>query len=222
VREGLFYRFRRPLADTDEANMAAIPRKQRRMIRVGQQSGLVSRVDSSQLDVFYDLYARSVRDLGTPVFPRRYFQLLLERFGSACDLLTIWHERTAVAGVMSFYFNDTVLPYYAGSRRDYFRYAVNDFMYWELMRHARARGVRWFDFGRSKKGTGAYDFKSHWGFEPEPLRYRIALRGNDTVPERSMSSDRVQFLRRAWQRLPLPVTKVLGPFFIRRFGALYT
>jgi len=222
VRQGLFYRFRRPLAATDEENMAAIPRKQRRMIRVGQQSGLVARTGSSDLDVFYDLYARSVRNLGTPVFPRRYFQRFLEQFPHDCELLTVWHERTPVAAVMSFYFNDTVLPYYAGSRREYFRYAVNDFMYWELMRQACARGARCFDFGRSKKGTGAYDFKSHWGFEPEPLRYRVACNGNQPVPERSMSSGSVQLLRRAWQHLPLPVTKVLGPFFIRRFGAFYT
>jgi FemAB-related protein (PEP-CTERM system-associated) len=222
VREGLFYRFRRALAATDEENMAAIPRKQRRMIRVGQQSGLVARTGSSDLDAFYDLYARSVRNLGTPVFSRRYFQLFLERFPSDCELLTVWHERTPVAAVMSFYFNDTVLPYYAGSRREYFRYAVNDFMYWELMRQACARGARLFDFGRSKKGTGAYDFKSHWGFEPEPLRYRVARNGDQPVSERSMSSDSVQLLRRAWQRLPLPVTKVLGPFFIRRYGAYYT
>ena len=222
VREGLFYRFRRALAATDDENMAAIPRKQRRMIRVAQQGGLVSRVAAGDLDVFYDLYARSVRNLGTPVFPRRYFQRFLEQFPRDCELLTVWHERTPVAAVMSFYFNDTVLPYYAGSRREYFRYAVNDFMYWELMRHARERGARWFDFGRSKKGTGAYDFKTHWGFQPEPLRYRVAGNGSQPVAERSMSSDSVQFLRRAWQRLPLPVTKMLGPFFIRRFGAFYT
>lgn len=222
MREGLYYRFRRPILSSDEENLAAIPRKQRRMVRVGQQSGLVARVSRDDLDVFYDLYARSVRNLGTPVFPRRYFQLFLERFPEDCVLLTVTHEGTPAAAVLSFFFNDVVLPYYAGSRGDLWRYAVNDFMYWELMRYARQRGAQVFDFGRSKKGTGAYEYKRHWGFEPEPLRYRIAMRGNERVAEHNMSSDSVQFLRRAWKRLPLPVTKVLGPFFIRRFGAHYT
>ncbi len=222
MREGLYYRFRRPLLASDEENLAAIPRKQRRMVRVGQQSGLEARVDAGDLDVFYDLYARSVRQLGTPVFPRRYFRRLLDQFPDDSCLLTVRYEGTPVAGVLSFFFNDTVLPYYAGSRHEFFRYAVNDFMYWELMRYARGRGARTFDFGRSKKGTGAYDFKCHWGFEPEPLRYRVYSPNNAPVDGHTASDGHVQFLRQAWRRLPLPMTKFLGPFFIRRFGAYYT
>lgn len=222
VREGLYYRFRRPLAATDDENLAAIPRKQRRMVRVGQQSGLVSRIGEGELDAFYDLYARSVRHLGTPVFQKRYFRLLLQHNPEDSLLLTVWHDQTPVAGVLSFFFNDVVLPYYAGSRREFYRYAVNDFMYWELMRYARERGARVFDFGRSKKGTGAYEFKSHWGFAPEPLRYRVYMPGNGTAPDHSVNDDRIQLLRRAWTRLPLPLTKLIGPVLMRRYGAYYT
>ena len=222
VREGLYYCFRRPLADTDEENLAAIPRKQRRMVRVGQQSGLVSRTGGDDLDAFYDLYARSVRHLGTPVFQRRYFRLLLQRWPEESLLLTVWRDGTPVAGVLSFFFNDTVLPYYAGSRREFYRYAVNDFMYWELMRLARARGARVFDFGRSKKGTGAYEFKCHWGFEPEPLRYRVYTPDGAPLHGHSASDAHVQMLRRVWQRLPLGITKMLGPYIVRRYGAHYT
>ena len=222
VREGLFYGFKRALQPTDEENMAAIPRKQRRMVRVGQQSGLTSRVGIEDLAAFHDLYARSVHQLGTPVFPLRYFRLLCERFPEESALLTVRHGDTPVAAVLSFFFNQTVLPYYAGSRREYFRQAVNDFMYWELMRYARTRGCTRFDFGRSKKGTGAYDFKCHWGFDPQPLRYRVFVPGGGTVVERTMSGAGVQVLRRAWMRLPLGLTKLLGPMLIRRFGALYT
>jgi hypothetical protein len=95
-------------------------------------------------------------------------------------------------------------------------------MYWELMRHARERGVGHFDFGRSKKGTGAYEFKCHWGFEPQPLRYRVYVPGGGVVADRTASSSNIQLLRQVWRRLPLSVTKLLGPFFIRRFGAHYT
>lgn len=222
VHEGLYYRFRRPLRPTEEENMAAIPRKQRRMVRVGQQSGLVARSDPDDFDAFYDLYARSVRQLGTPVFPAHYLRRLLQRFPNDCTILTVRHGETPVAAVMSFFFNDTVLPYYSGSRREYFKHAVNDFMYWELTRVAVQRGARMFDFGRSKKGTGAFDFKVHWGFEPEPLRYRVASQEASATVQRSTSDQKLQMLRAAWQRMPLPLTKLLGPFFIRHFGAFYT
>jgi FemAB-related protein (PEP-CTERM system-associated) len=222
VREGLYYRFRRALRPTEEENMAAIPRKQRRMVRVGQQSGLAARTDPDDFDAFYDLYARSVRQLGTPVFPKHYLRRFLQHFPTDCVLLTVRHGQTPVAAVMSFFFGETVLPYYSGSRREYFKHAVNDFMYWELTRLALQRGARVFDFGRSKKGTGAFDFKTHWGFEPEPLRYRIASSEPAAAIERSTSDRNLQMLRAAWQRVPLPLTKILGPFFIRHFGAYYT
>lgn len=222
IREGLYYRFRRPLRPTEEENMAAIPRKQRRMVRVGQQSGLVARTDPADFDAFYDLYARSVRQLGTPVFPAHYLRRFLQQFPDDCTILTVRHGDTPVAAVMSFFFGDTVLPYYSGSRREYFKLAVNDFMYWELTRFALQRGARVFDFGRSKKGTGAFDFKTHWGFAPEPLRYRIASQEPEAAIGRSTSDHTLQMLRTAWQHVPLPLTKLLGPFFIRHFGAYYT
>jgi FemAB-related protein (PEP-CTERM system-associated) len=222
MREGVYYRFRRQLGDTDEENLAAIPRKQRRMVRVGQQSGLVARVSNDDVSVFFDLYARSVRHLGTPVFGQHYFRSLLERFPRDSVLLTVWHGDQPAAAVLSFFFNDTVLPYYAGSRHELFRYAINDFMYWELTRYARTRGARVFDFGRSKKGTGAYDFKCHWGFEPEPLRYRIYAPGGTPTRGHTANDAHVQILRHVWQRLPLGVTKFLGPYVIRTYGASYT
>jgi hypothetical protein len=90
------------------------------------------------------------------------------------------------------------------------------------MRYARARGARVFDFGRSKKGTGAYDFKCHWGFEPEPLRYRVYAPNGAPVLGHTASDGRVQTLQRVWQHLPLAVTKLLGPHIVRYYGAYYT
>lgn len=222
IREGLYYRFRRPLQPTDEENFAAIPRKQRRMIRVGQRRGLVADSETSDVGVFYDLYARSVRRLGTPVFSRNYFRLLLQTFPDRCAILTVSSEVRPVAAVLSFLFRDTIMPYYAGSRRESFRQAANDVMYWELMRFARQRGLRQFDFGRSKKGTGAFDFKRHWGFDPEPLRYRVHSRGDRALLTRTVDDAGVRVLRWGWRHLPLGVTKLLGPALLRRFGSLYT
>ena len=222
IREGLYYRFRRILHPTDEENFAAIPRKQRRMVRVGQRYGLVAHGEAPDVRVFHDLYARTVRRLGTPVFSREYFRLLLQTFPGRCEILTVYSGTRPVAAVLSFLFRDTIMPYYAGSRREYFRHAANDVMYWELMRYARRCGLRRFDFGRSKKGTGAFDFKRHWGFDAEPLCYRVHTRTGHTFTEHTVNDGGVRLLRWGWRRLPLGLTKLLGPALVRRFGPLYT
>jgi len=222
VREGRYFGFRKKLSGNEPDDFAAIPRKQRRMIRVARKHGLQARCDVTDLAIFYDLYARSVRRLGSPVFSRRYFQTLVDEFPDSSLLLTVRHNGRPLAAVLSFFFNDTVMPYYAGSRPEAFRLAANDFMYWELLRTALERGARVFDFGRSKKGTGAFDFKRHWGFEPRPLRYRVRARDGAPLPDRASDDPRLQLLRAAWRRLPLPVTRVLGPHILARYGAYYT
>ncbi len=222
IREGLYFRFRRSLRPTEEENMAAIPRKQRRMVRLGQRHGLVARVEAADVRVVHDLYARTVRRLGTPVFARAYFRLLLQSFPDQCVILTVYSGALPVAAVLSFVFRDTIMPYYAGSRREYFPQAVNDVMYWELMRYAAGIGLRRFDFGRSKVGTGAFDFKRHWGFAAEPLRYRVHAGAGETPAAHSIDAGGVRLLRWGWSHLPLGITKLLGPALVRRFGPLYT
>jgi FemAB-related protein (PEP-CTERM system-associated) len=215
-------RFRRALHADDTANLAATPPKRRYMIRVAQRHGLLARVGGIDPDVFHDLYARTAGRFGTPVFPARFFHTLLKRFPDETALLTVWLGELPVAGAVLVFFGDTVCPYYVGSRREFFHYAINDFLYWEVMRYAARRGARCFDFGRSKRGSGAYEFKRLWGFDPEPLRYRVYVTSGDTPRDRSTNDGSVQWLQRAWRRLPLPVMKVLGPFFVKRYGPYYT
>jgi len=120
-----------------------------------------------------------------------------------------------VAGVMTLLYQDQVLPYYGGALRDAFPYAVNDFMYWELMRHAAGAGYRFFDFGRSREGSGSYNFKRHWGFTPVPLPYQYILLTSTEPPNVSPSNPCFSLLMQAWKRLPLAVTKTLGPVITR-------
>lgn len=217
----LYCRFRRSLSPCDDENFDRIPGKQRRMIRRGQASGLRACVET-EVDVFHDLHARSQWRLGTPVLPRRYFASLLRHFPEDSVVLVVWRGDTPVAAVLSFFFRDRVLPYYAGSRDEYFRYGINDFMYWELMRLACGRGARTFDFGRSKRGSGAFDYKRHWGFVPEPLRYRVHALGRGAPRSRSVDDASVRLLSWGWRRLPLSVTKKVGPLFSRHFAPYFT
>jgi FemAB-related protein (PEP-CTERM system-associated) len=213
--KSLYFGFSRPISPSDEENLAAIPRKQRRMTRQGAKHGLRAEFGREHLDSFYDIYAHSVHMLGSPVFPRRLFHVLAAEFGKDCELLTVWKDERMVAGVLTLLHEAQVLPYYGGARREAVGYAVNDFMYWELMCWAARRGFRVFDFGRSREGTGAYHFKRHWGFAPEPLPYQYVLLGDAAMPDLSPSNSRLGLAVAAWKRLPLSLTTRLGPVLTR-------
>jgi FemAB-related protein (PEP-CTERM system-associated) len=213
--KSLYVTFSRPIESSEEANLNAIPRKQRRMTRQGLKHGLRPEFGLQHLDRFYDIYAHSVHALGSPVFPRRLFHAIGQEFGKDCELLTIWKDSVPVSGVLTLLFEDQVLPYYGGARQEALAFAVNDFMYWELLCHAAKAGYRTFDFGRSREGTGAYNFKRHWGFEPVALPYQYVLLDGSQMPNLSPSNPRMHFAVEAWKRMPLPLTKVVGPFLTR-------
>jgi FemAB-related protein (PEP-CTERM system-associated) len=213
----LYVSFRKPIASDAAANMQAIPRKQRAMVRKGMDAGLQARHDGS-LDDFYLVYAESVRNLGTPVLSKRYYASLKQMFGSDCEITVILHQGKVVASVMSFYFRDEVHPYYGGSVTRGREIKANDFMYWSLMQRAAERGARLFDFGRSKRDTGSYHFKKHWGFEPEPLPYAYHLVRAKSVPNISPTNRKYSLFIKAWQRLPLRLSCALGPWLARDLG----
>jgi FemAB-related protein (PEP-CTERM system-associated) len=216
-RNGLYANFRRPIEHDDAANMKSIPRKQRAVLRKAIATGLRAEIDPAA-DRLHDIYARSVRRLGSPVFPLPYFRLLKQVFGEACDVVTILHEDRPVASVMNFYFRDEVLPYYGGGIEEARNIGANDFLYWEVMRRAAARGFRIFDFGRSKIGTGAYHYKCNWGFEPEPLQYQVVPVRRRQIPEINPLNPKFRLAGKLWRHLPLELTKVMGPLVVRSIG----
>ena len=213
----LYVTFRKPIEADHDANMEAIPRKQRRMVRQGIKAELVSELDADN-DRFFRTYAWNVHRLGTPVFGRRYFDVLRRVFGADCEVLTVTRHGQTVASVMSFYFRDQVLPYYAGGLASAREHAAYDFMYWEVMRRAADRGCRLFDYGRSKIDSGSYSFKKNWGFEPQPLYYECKLVRARAVPQNNPQNPRYQNLIKLWQRLPLPVANAIGPYLARSLG----
>ena len=213
--KSLYVTFARPISASEEENLEAIPRKQRRMTRQGAKHGLRSEIGHQHLDAFYEIYAASVHNLGSPVFPRRLFHALVAEFGKECELLTIWRNDEMLSGVLTLLYEDQALPYYGGARREALPYAINDFMYWELMCHVAGAGYRVFDFGRSREGTGPYNFKRHWGFEPQPLPYQYALLDGATMPNMSPSNPKMRLAVEAWKRLPLSLTKRAGPLLTR-------
>lgn len=215
--KGLYVTFRGKITSDSQANMQAIPRKQRAMVRKGIRAGLRSEFDADN-ERFFRAYSDSVHRLGTPVFARRYFDLLRGIFGRSCDVLTVTHNDRLVASVLSFYFRDEVLPFYGGGTYLAREFAGNDFMYWQLMESARERGYRLFDFGRSKREAGSYHFKKHWGFEPQPLYYECRLVRAAALPDNSPLNPKYRMFIGLWRRLPLPVANALGPHIVRNLG----
>jgi FemAB-related protein (PEP-CTERM system-associated) len=187
------------------------------MVRKGIKAGLRSDLDDS-IERFFDAYAVSLRNLGTPVFPKKLFATLRDVFGEDCEILTVTKDDRVISSVLSFFFRDEVLPYYGGGTAEARALKGNDFMYWEVMRRACERGVRVFDYGRSKQGTGSYSFKKNWGFEPEPLFYKYRLVKSREIPNVNPLNPKYQLFVRLWKYLPLSLSKVVGPAISRNLG----
>lgn len=217
LHKSLYAAFRRTLTADHQQNLLAIPRKQRAMIRKGDAYGL-SAVRDSDTHRLYRNYAQNVHRLGTPVFSAGYFSSLQAEFGADCQILSIEHAGIAVSSVLSFRFRDEILPYYAGASDEARLLAANDFMYWKLMEQSVQAGVRIFDFGRSKLGTGAYAFKKNWGFQPVALEYDYLVYSGKALKDVQPLNPRFQWAIRCWRRLPLGVANYLGPHIVRYLG----
>jgi FemAB-related protein (PEP-CTERM system-associated) len=182
-------------------------------------SGLGARVLLNGYDAFFSLYADNVHRHGTPPLPKRYFEALRATFGKDAEVLTVTDGAgKPLSSVFTFYFKDEVLPYYAGDAVEARQLAANDFKYWDLMRRACERGVKVFDYGRSKRGTGPYDFKKNWGFEPAPLAYEYCLYRRDSIPENNPLNPKYRALIAVWRRLPIRVANAIGPHLVKNLG----
>jgi FemAB-related protein (PEP-CTERM system-associated) len=215
--KSLYVTFRKPLEPDLDANLQAIPRKQRAMVRKGMKAG-TNVVWDLDLDTFYSVFSESYRNLGTPVFGKSLFSRLLAAFQDQVWVTTVRKDKQPLSSVVSFIFRDEVLPYYGGSIAAARDFAANDFLYWAVMERAVGCGLKTFDYGRSKVGTGSYDFKKHWGFEPEPLAYQYHLVRSQELPNLSPTNPKFQLPIQLWKRLPVGVTRIVGPPIARRLA----
>jgi len=210
--------FHKLLKSGEDEILLDIPRKQRAVVRKGLKAGLTCCWDKD-VDTFYALYAESVRNLGTPVFPKPLFQEFVHEFADDVEIQVIRTPNgEAVASLMSFYHGDWVLPYYAGGSPAARKYAAHDYMYFQLMIRAAEQGKTMFDFGRSKIGTGPYNFKKNWGFAPIPLEYETRLAPGVEKPELNPTNKKFELMVKLWKKLPLSVATLLGPSISRHLG----
>ncbi len=219
TKDDLYFIFRREIDASPELNLKAIPRKQRAVVRKAIKADELRDEIDDHPDRFYGVYANSVRNLGTPVFSKKYCRVLKSVFGDDCEFLTILNGNgLPVSSVMQFYFRDVVLPYYGGGTPQARSTGAYSFMYWRSTCRAAERGIRLFDFGRSKKDTGAFAFKKNWGFDPKPLHYEYRLRSGVPLPDVNPLNPKYHLMINTWKRLPLPVANLIGPPLFQAIG----
>lgn len=213
----LYVTFRKELDPDPNVNYMAIPRRQRAVIRDGMEANVQLRLDDDA-ELMWRLFAENVHRHGTPVYPRALFRNLKREFGDACEILIARHQGTDIAGTLTFYFRDEVMPYYAGGGGHLRKVGANEVMYWDLIRRATVNKYRIFDYGRSKIGTGPYNFKKNWGFKAQPLPYEFKLVNAAAVPDVNPLNPKYKMLIAAWKRMPLTLVNRLGPFISRNLG----
>jgi len=206
--------FLQEIGQSEEAILEAIPRKTRYMVRKSLKNGISGKSTRSLVN-FDALYSNSLHRLGTPCFPREYFESLLKNFGNKVEVREYELGGKPVSAVLTLYFRDRMLPYYGGSDPEMNALAPNNFMYFDLLRWGAEKGLRIYDFGRSKRESGSYEFKAHWGMKEETLPYQVVLVRGKKLPNISPANPRFQLPIRIWKKLPLPLTRALGPILVR-------
>ncbi|HNP62597.1 MAG TPA: FemAB family PEP-CTERM system-associated protein [Woeseiaceae bacterium] len=209
--------FVREIEDGDEAILLSIKNKQRAVVRKSINSNFSREIQDNIVD-FFHAYSVSVRNLGTPIFSRKYFANLKNEFGSDCEIVSIRDGDELHCSLLSFYFKDQVLPYYGGGLPQSRTSKAMDYMYFDLMCRAGSKGCKTFDFGRSKIDTGPYNYKRHWGFTPQPLHYQYFLVNATAMPELNVNNPRYKLLIAAWQKLPLKLSQIVGPLVSKYLG----
>jgi len=209
--------FTLPLVPDIDAIYKVLPKDIRYMLRKAGKAGLRAQQGFDQLDSFYELMTINLRRLGTPAFPKQLFENLIREYPDQVDLTVVYAGDRPVSGGMSFFFREWMQPYYIGSKEEAKALAANNFLWWELISLGANTGHSTFDFGRSKKNSGNYDFKKKWNPQIEDLPYQVRLIRRKAAPDYSPMNPKFELATSIWKRMPLGLTRAIGPLVVRWF-----
>jgi FemAB-related protein (PEP-CTERM system-associated) len=206
----------RSLPHPVDALWQQLDRKVRNQVRKGEKSGLMAVSGGAELlDDFYRVFARNMRDLGTPVYSRRFFEAVVATFPATTRVFVVRLGSAPVAAAVTTRWRDTVEVPWASSLREHRALAPNMLLYWHMLRTSVEEGARVFDFGRSTPDEGTFHFKRQWGAEPVTYSWEYVMDGARPVPNQSPSNPKYFLAIEAWKRLPVPVATWLGPGIVR-------
>ena len=205
-----------PLLATPDAQWQALDRKLRNQVRKAEKSGLtVTTGGVEDVRGFYEVFSHNMRDLGTPVYPKRFFEEMLATFPAQARVFTVMHRGQPIAAAVTQSFRRTFEVPSASSLREFRTLCPNILLYWEMVRFAVSSGMTTFDFGRSTPGDGTFLFKQQWGGQPHPLVWEYWTAGGTQLPERTRDNPKFAAAIAAWQKLPVPLATALGPVISR-------
>ncbi len=194
----------------------ALDRKVRNQVRKAQKSDLTYATGGRELvEQFYAVFARNMRDLGTPVYGRRVFEEILAAFPERARIHIVSLKTTPVAAGFTFETRGTVEIPWASSVRDFNALCPNHLLYWSILASAGDRGCTTFDFGRSTPNEGTYKFKEQWGATSVPLHWEYGLIDRSTLPDTGPTNPKFQLAVSTWKKLPLAIATRVGPFIVR-------
>lgn len=199
-----------------DALWKALGAKLRNQVNRPMKEGMTVRFGGTdELEAFYKVFSINMRDMGTPVYGRRFFEEILRTFPQSARICNVYHQGEPVASGFLVGFRGTLEIPWASSLRSANRLAPNMLLYWSVLKHACETGYRVFDFGRSSPDAGTYRFKEQWGAKPVPLYWHYWLARGGELPEINPANPKYQMAINLWKRLPLGVTRLLGPSIVR-------
>ena len=200
------------LRSDPEEMWKSLPSERRNRVRKARKQGLTARwAGADELDSFYDVFSANMRDLGSPVHSRALFEQTLLLLGDRARLLLVERGDQVLGAAVCLFFRETLLVPWVSSRREAFRLYPNMLLYWTAIEHGCTHGYRRLDFGRSTRGAGTYEFKRQWGARETPLAWQsVGFRGK-AAPGFAEPGLKERLMVSCWKRLPLSVTRYVGP-----------
>lgn len=207
------------LESDSDSQWRGLNSKVRNQIRKAQGSGLRSVIGHAELlDDFYHVFVRNMRDLGSPVLPRRFFSRVLESFQHSSRIIAIYRGAEVVSAGILLWYKDAMEVPWASSIREFNALCPNNLMYWEAIRFGIGRSFRTFDFGRCSPDGGTYKFKSQWNAKPVVLNWQYIAEDGKSLPDQQAYGKKYQLAVSVWQHLPLGITTIIGPSIRKRIN----
>ncbi len=204
------------LPATEEACWQGLDRKVRNQVRKAEKSGLTATIGgASLLPRFYAVFARNMRDLGTPVYSPRFFDSIFAHLDARVRVVLVQLGSEVIAAGITHTHRHVMEMPWASSIKERRELCPNNLLYWAVIREAIRTGHTVLDFGRSTPDEGPYLFKLQWGARPEQLWWEYCLNGTAVLPDQSTKNPRMQSAIAMWKRLPLPIASFLGPHVVR-------
>ncbi|HRD65452.1 MAG TPA: FemAB family PEP-CTERM system-associated protein [Candidatus Competibacter sp.] len=205
------------LPEDAEQLLKLFPSKLRSQIKKPQKEGMSSKIGKiDEVENFYAVFSQNMRDLGTPVYSIKFFKNILKTFPDSTWICTVsLKSGLPVASAFLVGFKGKLEIPWASSLRKYNSLSPNMLLYWSVLKFACESGFRIFDFGRSTPGEGTYRFKEQWGAKPVQLYWHYWLKQDAVLPELNPKNPKYQVAIRLWQKMPVPLTRVLGPIIVK-------